>query len=190
MLTRLAESDVKATHAMALSGQRAGVGPAPTTQSLDGFPVSQHQHGSQPGMERPLSGRLSLPHYLYWFSLQPTDAKGRLWRGRRQETPRPKVRTSGDVAQPRPLTSHSEAGRHFLARLPQHTRAPNRLYRGRCDFLCSPVHFPRDRGTCCYLWQSPMGDRAEFSRMVPEKIEAFSTADMVMLKQSGQASRQ
>jgi O-methyltransferase involved in polyketide biosynthesis len=33
-------------------------------------------------------------------------------------------------------------------------------------------------------------DRAEFSRMVPEKVEAFSTAGMVMLKQSGQASRQ
>jgi O-methyltransferase involved in polyketide biosynthesis len=36
------------------------------------------------------------------------------------------------------------------------------------------------------LW----ADRAEFSRMVPEKVEAFSTAGMVMLKQSGQASRQ
>ena len=31
-------------------------------------------------------------------------------------------------------------------------------------------------------------DRAEFSRMVPEKVEAFSTAGMVMLKQSGQAN--
>jgi hypothetical protein len=36
------------------------------------------------------------------------------------------------------------------------------------------------------LW----ADRVEFSRMVPEKLEAFSTAGMVMLKQSGQASRQ
>jgi hypothetical protein len=36
------------------------------------------------------------------------------------------------------------------------------------------------------LW----ADRAEFSRMVPEKVEAFSNAGMVMLKQSGQASRQ
>jgi hypothetical protein len=36
------------------------------------------------------------------------------------------------------------------------------------------------------LW----ADRAEFSRMVPEKVEAFSTAGMVMLKQSGQTSRQ
>jgi hypothetical protein len=36
------------------------------------------------------------------------------------------------------------------------------------------------------LW----ADRAEFSRMVPEKVEAFSTAGMVMLKRSGQASRQ
>jgi hypothetical protein len=33
-------------------------------------------------------------------------------------------------------------------------------------------------------------DRAEFSRMVLEKVEAFSVAGMVMLKQSGQASRQ
>jgi hypothetical protein len=33
-------------------------------------------------------------------------------------------------------------------------------------------------------------DRAEFSRMVPEKVEAFSTAGMVMLKQSGHATRQ
>jgi O-methyltransferase involved in polyketide biosynthesis len=33
-------------------------------------------------------------------------------------------------------------------------------------------------------------DRAEFSRMVPEKVGAFSTAGMVMLNQSGQASRQ
>jgi hypothetical protein len=33
-------------------------------------------------------------------------------------------------------------------------------------------------------------DRAEFSRMVPEKVEAFSTAGMIMLKQSGQANRQ
>jgi O-methyltransferase involved in polyketide biosynthesis len=32
-------------------------------------------------------------------------------------------------------------------------------------------------------------DGAEFSRMFPEKVEAFSTAGMVMLKQSGQASR-
>ncbi len=32
-------------------------------------------------------------------------------------------------------------------------------------------------------------DRAEFSRMVPEKVEAFSSAGMVMLKQSGQAGR-
>jgi hypothetical protein len=36
------------------------------------------------------------------------------------------------------------------------------------------------------LW----ADRAEFSRMVPEKVEAFSSAGMVMLKQSGQANRQ
>jgi O-methyltransferase involved in polyketide biosynthesis len=33
-------------------------------------------------------------------------------------------------------------------------------------------------------------DRAEFSRMVPEKVEAFTSAGRVMLKQSGQASRQ
>jgi len=33
-------------------------------------------------------------------------------------------------------------------------------------------------------------DRAELSRMVPEKVEAFSTASTVMLKQSGQAYRQ
>ncbi len=32
-------------------------------------------------------------------------------------------------------------------------------------------------------------DRAEFSRMVPEKVEAFSSAGMVMLKQSGQVNR-
>jgi O-methyltransferase involved in polyketide biosynthesis len=36
------------------------------------------------------------------------------------------------------------------------------------------------------LW----ADRAEFSRMLPEKVEAFSSAGMAMLKQSGQASRQ
>jgi O-methyltransferase involved in polyketide biosynthesis len=36
------------------------------------------------------------------------------------------------------------------------------------------------------LW----ADRAEFSRMIPEKVEAFSTAGMVILKQSGQAGRQ
>jgi O-methyltransferase involved in polyketide biosynthesis len=36
----------------------------------------------------------------------------------------------------------------------------------------------------------PGVDRAEFSRMVREKVEAFSTAGMVMLKQSGQANRQ
>jgi hypothetical protein len=35
------------------------------------------------------------------------------------------------------------------------------------------------------LW----ADRAEFSRMIPEKVEAFSTAGMIMLKQSGQAGR-
>jgi O-methyltransferase involved in polyketide biosynthesis len=33
-------------------------------------------------------------------------------------------------------------------------------------------------------------DRAEFSRMVPEKLEAFSTAGMIMLKHSSQANRQ
>ena len=33
-------------------------------------------------------------------------------------------------------------------------------------------------------------DRAEFSRMVPEKVEAFSTAGIVMLTQSGQANRE
>jgi hypothetical protein len=33
-------------------------------------------------------------------------------------------------------------------------------------------------------------DPSEFSRIIPEKVEAFSTAGMVMLKQSGQASRQ
>jgi hypothetical protein len=32
-------------------------------------------------------------------------------------------------------------------------------------------------------------DRAEFSRMVPEKVEAFSSAGMVMLEQSGQTNR-
>lgn len=38
---------------------------------------------------------------------------------------------------------------------------------------------------------NPMqADRAEFSRMVPEKVEAFSSAGMVILKQSGQAGRQ
>ena len=36
------------------------------------------------------------------------------------------------------------------------------------------------------LW----ADRAEFSRIVPEKVEAFSTSGMVMLTQSGQANRQ
>jgi hypothetical protein len=33
-------------------------------------------------------------------------------------------------------------------------------------------------------------DRAEFSRMVPEKVEAFSGAGMVLLKQSGEAGLQ
>ncbi len=33
-------------------------------------------------------------------------------------------------------------------------------------------------------------DHAEFARIIPEKVEAFSTAGMAMLKQSGQASRQ
>jgi O-methyltransferase involved in polyketide biosynthesis len=37
---------------------------------------------------------------------------------------------------------------------------------------------------------NPVGaDRAEFSRMVPEKVEAFSSAGMVILQQSGQAGR-
>jgi len=36
----------------------------------------------------------------------------------------------------------------------------------------------------------PLGaDHVEFSRMVPEKVEAFSTASLVMLKQTGQANR-
>jgi O-methyltransferase involved in polyketide biosynthesis len=35
-----------------------------------------------------------------------------------------------------------------------------------------------------------LADRAEFSRMIPEKVEAFSTAGMIMLRQSGQANRQ
>jgi O-methyltransferase involved in polyketide biosynthesis len=33
-------------------------------------------------------------------------------------------------------------------------------------------------------------DHVEFARMVPEKVEAFSTAGVVMLKQAGQAGRQ
>jgi hypothetical protein len=33
-------------------------------------------------------------------------------------------------------------------------------------------------------------DHAEFERMVPEKVEAFSVAGMIMLEQSGQANRQ
>jgi len=33
-------------------------------------------------------------------------------------------------------------------------------------------------------------DRAEFSRMVPEKVEAFSTANVIMLKQTGEANRE
>jgi O-methyltransferase involved in polyketide biosynthesis len=33
-------------------------------------------------------------------------------------------------------------------------------------------------------------DHVEFARIIPEKVEAFSTAAMVMLKQSGQANRQ
>jgi O-methyltransferase involved in polyketide biosynthesis len=33
-------------------------------------------------------------------------------------------------------------------------------------------------------------DHVEFARIIPEKVEAFSTAGMVMLKQSGQAGRQ
>jgi hypothetical protein len=33
-------------------------------------------------------------------------------------------------------------------------------------------------------------DCAEFSRMVPEKVEAFSTAGMVILEQTGQSNRQ
>jgi Phasin protein len=36
-------------------------------------------------------------------------------------------------------------------------------------------------------WQA---DHAEFARMVPEKVEAFSAAGMVMLKQSNQANQQ
>jgi hypothetical protein len=67
-----------------------------------------------PAQSAPLSGLLSLPRYLCWFGLQPTDERGRLWRGRKQETPRAKVTTSGDVAQPRPLTSHLEVGKTFF----------------------------------------------------------------------------
>jgi hypothetical protein len=38
---------------------------------------------------------------------------------------------------------------------------------------------------------NPLGaDRAEFSRMVPEKVEAFSAASVVLLEQSHQANRQ
>jgi hypothetical protein len=33
-------------------------------------------------------------------------------------------------------------------------------------------------------------DHAEFERMVPEKLEAFSAVNMIMLRQAGQASRQ
>lgn len=33
-------------------------------------------------------------------------------------------------------------------------------------------------------------DHVEFARMVPEKVEAFSAAGMIMLNQSGEASRQ
>jgi hypothetical protein len=33
-------------------------------------------------------------------------------------------------------------------------------------------------------------DHVEFARMVPEKVEAFSAASMIMLKQSGEASQQ
>jgi hypothetical protein len=33
-------------------------------------------------------------------------------------------------------------------------------------------------------------DHVEFARMVPEKVQAFSAAGMVMVKQSGEASRQ
>ena len=40
--------------------------------------------------------------------------------------------------------------------------------------------------TCNPLW----ADRDEFSRMVPEKVEAFSAAGMVMITQSGQVNQQ
>jgi hypothetical protein len=112
-------NSTQATRAVAL--RACGVGVAPQASDSAHHAVIRldflcHSINRAVGQARsaPLSGRLSLPHYLYWFSLQPTDAKGRLWRGRRQETPRPKVRTSGDVAQLRPLTSHSEAGKTFF----------------------------------------------------------------------------
>lgn len=39
-------------------------------------------------------------------------------------------------------------------------------------------------------WDPMHADHAELARMVPEKVEAFSAAGMVMLKQSGEAGRE
>jgi hypothetical protein len=39
-------------------------------------------------------------------------------------------------------------------------------------------------------WDPMHADHVELARMVPEKIEAFSAAGMVMLKQSGEAGRE
>jgi hypothetical protein len=65
-----------------------------------------------PAMSALLSGRLSLPRSLYCFSLQPTGARVRLWRGSTREmSRREKGRTDGDAAQPRRLISRSGAGK-------------------------------------------------------------------------------
>jgi O-methyltransferase involved in polyketide biosynthesis len=88
------------------------------------------------------------------------------------------IATNGNV-------SRADATDDILAMARQNASRSNDLAKATTNVIAKRVAL----GLAAAL--DPMhADHAEFARMVPEKVEAFSVASMVMLKQSGEASRQ
>jgi len=98
----------------------------------------------------------------------------------------PQFRTLGksDMTTTNAPHSTADAMDGFLAAATQNARCS-----GDIVFATTTVIAKRVTLGMAATFNPLRADRAEFSRMVPEKVEAFSTAGMIMLKQSGQANR-
>jgi len=90
-----------------------------------------------------------------------------------------------DMTSPHDHDSSADAIGGFLAAARQNARCS-----GEIAIATTQVITKRVKLGIAAAFNPLRADRAEFSRMVPEKVEAFSSAGMILLKQSGQANRQ
>jgi O-methyltransferase involved in polyketide biosynthesis len=102
-----------------------------------------------------------------------------------EESPHFRTRRKPKMTSMNDHDSTMDAMGGFLAAATQNARCS-----GDIAFATTKVIAKRVKLGMAATFNPLRADRAEFSRMVPEKVEAFSTAGMIMLRQSGQANRQ